>query len=127
MSRPASDRSDFFRADDIGALECLDASYAQRVFPPHFHEEYVVNALTLGAQSYRHRGGTHRAGVGALVLINPGEVHTGETADARGWAYRGFYPSADFLQRLAADISGDAHARPIFSTPWCWTRRWPPA
>lgn len=114
MLPQASDRSDFFRADDIGALECLDASYAQRVFPPHFHEEYVVNTLTLGAQSYRHRGGTHRAGVGALVLINPGEVHTGETADARGWAYRGFYPSADFLQRLAADISGDARARPYF-------------
>ncbi|RBH51955.1 AraC family transcriptional regulator, partial [Pseudomonas sp. MWU13-2860] len=114
MPASSAERSELFRADDLGALECLDAQYAERTFPPHFHEQFVVNTLTLGAQSYRHRGGLHRAGVGALVLINPGEVHTGETADARGWTYRGFYPSADFLQRLAADISGDAHARPYF-------------
>ncbi|QEL57407.1 helix-turn-helix domain-containing protein [Chromobacterium paludis] len=111
---PATERSDLFRADDLGRLECLDAQYAERVFPPHFHEEYVVNTLTLGAQAYRHRGGTHLAGVGALVLINPGEVHTGETAHEAGWAYRGFYPSAEMMQALAADLGGDTHARPFF-------------
>lgn len=113
---PASpqERSELFRADDLGRLECLDARYAQRVFPPHFHEEFVVNALTQGAQAYRHRGGVHRAGVGALVLINPGEVHTGETAHEQGWGYRGFYPAADMLHRLAADMSGDPLARPYF-------------
>ncbi|MBV8048365.1 MAG: AraC family transcriptional regulator [Paludibacterium sp.] len=115
MTTPrATDKSDFFRADDIGRLEYLDASYSQRVFPPHFHEEYVVNALTLGAQSYRHRGGTHLAGVGALVLINPGEVHTGQTAHETGWAYRGYYPSASLLQRLAREISGQTGINPYF-------------
>ncbi|POZ63143.1 helix-turn-helix domain-containing protein [Chromobacterium alticapitis] len=114
MPAPSAERSDLFRADDLGRLECLDAHYAERVFPPHFHEEYVVNTLTLGAQAYRHRGGQHRAGVGALVLINPGEVHTGETDHENGWAYRGFYPSAEMIHALAADLSGDTHARPYF-------------
>ncbi|WP_434631161.1 helix-turn-helix domain-containing protein [Chromobacterium sp. CV08] len=86
--------------------QALNAQYARRTFPPHFHEEFVVNTLTLGAQSYRHRGGLHRAGVGALVLINPGEVHTGETAHENGWAYRGFYPDAGMMRRLAADLGG---------------------
>ncbi|TDR80206.1 AraC family transcriptional regulator [Paludibacterium purpuratum] len=111
---PAQDRSDFFRADDIGRLECLDASYRARIFPPHFHEEYVVNALTQGAQSYRYRGGTHLAGVGALVLINPGEVHTGETAHEQGWAYRGYYPEAALLRQLTQDICGQTGATPYF-------------
>jgi hypothetical protein len=85
-----SEYSRFFRADDIAPLECLDAFYREQVFAPHFHEEYVVNALLAGAQAYRHRGGNHIAGVGALVLMNPGEVHTGECAHQQGWAYRGF-------------------------------------
>ncbi|QIY79590.1 helix-turn-helix domain-containing protein [Chromobacterium violaceum] len=106
MPAPAQERSELFRADDLGALECLDAQYAERTFPPHFHEEFVVNTLTLGAQSYRHRGGLHRAGVGALVLINPGEVHTGETAHENGWAYRGFYPGVDMIGGLATDLNG---------------------
>ncbi|WP_293759647.1 AraC family transcriptional regulator [uncultured Aquitalea sp.] len=104
----------FFRADDLAPLECLDAFYHSQTFAPHFHEEYVVNALTTGAQSYRHRGGQHVAGVGALVLINPGEVHTGECAHQQGWAYRGFYPAASLMTGLAEDISGRRGAIPFF-------------
>ncbi|WP_159880248.1 MULTISPECIES: AraC family transcriptional regulator [Aquitalea] len=109
-----SEYSRFFRADDIAPLECLDAFYREQVFAPHFHEEYVVNALLAGAQAYRHRGGNHIAGVGALVLMNPGEVHTGECAHQQGWAYRGFYPSAALICQLAADISGQPGVTPYF-------------
>jgi len=113
---PLSDQefSRFFRADDIAPLECLHAFYREQVFAPHFHEEYVVNALLTGAQAYRHRGGNHIAGVGALVLMNPGEVHTGECAHQQGWAYHGFYPSAELIGQLAAEISGQSGVTPYF-------------
>ncbi|MBV8679946.1 MAG: AraC family transcriptional regulator [Aquitalea sp.] len=114
MPQPDHEFSRFFRADDIAPLECLDAFYLQQVFAPHFHEEYVVNALLSGAQAYRHRGGNHIAGVGALVLMNPGEVHTGECAHQQGWAYRGFYPSAELIGQLAAEISGQSGVTPYF-------------
>jgi len=114
MPLPEHEFSRFFRADDIAPLECLDAFYRQQVFAPHFHEEYVVNALLAGAQAYRHRGGNHIAGVGALVLMNPGEVHTGECAHQQGWAYCGFYPSAQLIGRLAAEISGQSGVTPYF-------------
>ena len=48
------------------------------------------------------------AGVGALVLINPGEAHTGAAAHAQGWAYCGMYPAASLLQRLASEMAGRA-------------------
>jgi AraC-like DNA-binding protein len=114
MPLPEHEFSRFFRADDIAPLECLDAFYRQQVFAPHFHEEYVVNALLAGAQAYRHRGGNHIAGVGALVLMNPGEVHTGECAHQQGWAYRGFYPAASLISQLAAEISGQPGVLPYF-------------
>lgn len=103
--RPA-ERARFFRADDLAPLECLDAFYTEQVFAPHFHEEYVVNTLTAGAQSYHYHGSAHLAGVGALIAINPGEVHTGASAHPDGWAYRGYYPSADFMRALAAQVRG---------------------
>lgn len=114
MPQSEHEFSRFFRADDIAPLECLDAFYREQVFAPHFHEEYVVNALLAGAQAYRHRGGNHIAGVGALVLMNPGEVHTGECAHQQGWAYRGFYPSAALIGQLASEISGQPAATPYF-------------
>lgn len=107
---PASrdERAVYFRADDISPLECLDAVYTRQVFAPHFHEEYVVNTLTAGAQSCGCHGSSHVAGVGALVLINPGETHTGAAAHAQGWAYCGMYPAASLLQRLACEMAGRA-------------------
>jgi len=105
----------FFRADDLAPLECLDARYRSRVFVPHFHEEYVVNTLVAGAQGYRYRGRTHEATRGTLILIEPGEVHTGHARTPAGWAYRGFYPSVTLIRQLAAAISGVDGVTPVFS------------
>jgi AraC-like DNA-binding protein len=33
-------------------------------------------------------------------------VHTGERATEHGWAYRAFYPAAEWMRRLASDIAG---------------------
>lgn len=113
--RAATEYSHYFRADDISPLECLDARYVEHVFTPHFHEEYVINTLLKGAQRYDYRGGSHLAGAGCLVMINPGEMHTGEAGEKQGWSYRGFYPSLRFMQYIAADISGGKQAWPYFS------------
>ena len=114
MSHAAAEYARFFRADDLAPLECLDARYVEHVFAPHFHEEYVVNTLIQGSQRYHYHGSSHQAGRGQLIVINPGEVHTGEAGEESGWAYRGFYPSAAFMRRLAQEISGRADAVPYF-------------
>ncbi|KAA3654616.1 MAG: AraC family transcriptional regulator [Proteobacteria bacterium] len=113
--RATTEYARFFRADDIAPLDCLDARYRRQVFAPHFHESYVVNTLLAGAQRYRYRGAEHVAGRGALVMINPGEMHTGHAETAGGWAYRGFYPSTALIGRLAEAISGRPGAMPLFT------------
>lgn len=128
MSAARPEYARFFRADDIAPLELLDAFYTKQVFAPHFHEEYVVNTLHWGAQSYYWHGGTHVAGPGSLILINPGEVHTGESADAAGWGYHGYYPSAQLMSGLASQLAG----RPVVPyfrdtvvyDPELWRRLW---
>ncbi|MDN0081204.1 AraC family transcriptional regulator [Crenobacter sp. SG2305] len=102
----ASEFTRFFRADDIGALECQAARYVDYSFAPHFHEEYVVNTLLDGVQSYAYQGGQYRAGRGALVLVNPGAVHTGEAGSDGGWAYCGYFPSVTLMRQLAEQLTG---------------------
>ncbi|WP_245944768.1 AraC family transcriptional regulator [Crenobacter cavernae] len=118
MSPPvaAAEYARFFRADDVAPLECQSARFVGHVFAPHFHEEYVVNTLIDGVQRYRYQGDVHSAGRGALVLVNPDTVHTGEAGTDHGWAYHGFLPTASFMRRLAADLSGQTSAEPFFTT-----------
>lgn len=128
MTAARPEHARFFRADDIAPLELLDAFYTRQVFAPHFHEEYVVNTVHWGAQSYHWRGGNHVAGPGALILINPGEVHTGRSAHDAGWGYHGYYPSAQLIQGLASQMAGRP-VQPFFRDtvvydPELWQRLW---
>ncbi|KZE24959.1 AraC family transcriptional regulator [Crenobacter luteus] len=104
----------FFRADDVAPLECLDARYVEHAFAPHLHDEYVVAVLTGGVETYRYRGQLCRAGPGTIAVINPQEVHTGEAGAADGWAYRVFYPSLDFVARVAGEVGGRPGPLPVF-------------
>jgi len=106
MSATAAEYTRFFRADDVGALECQAARYVDYRFAPHFHEEYVVNTLLDGVQSYAYQGGQYRAGRGALVLVNPGAVHTGKAGSDGGWAYCGYFPSVALMRQLAEQLAG---------------------
>ncbi|MCW3480754.1 AraC family transcriptional regulator [Neisseriaceae bacterium JH1-16] len=107
MSSPAATEfTRFFRADDIGTLECQAARYVDYSFAPHFHEEYVINTLLDGVQSYAYQGGQYRAGRGALVLVNPGAVHTGKAGSDGGWAYCGYFPSVALMRELAEQLAG---------------------
>lgn len=111
-----SEYTHFFRADDLGPLECHEARFFDYAFAPHFHEEYVVNTLLDGVQSYRYQGSDYRAGRGSLVLVNPGVVHTGEAGTASGWAYQGFSVPAAFMSALASEVSGRPGCEPFFPT-----------
>jgi quercetin dioxygenase-like cupin family protein len=59
-------------------MEILRASCYEHSYPPHFHNEYVIAAFARGAQRTcicRERG---VAAAGTVMVIMPGEVHTGE-------------------------------------------------
>ncbi|MET4247224.1 AraC family transcriptional regulator [Bradyrhizobium sp. LA6.7] len=88
-------------------LELLRASCVDHRYPAHDHDEFVVAAFKSGAQ--RHRISRHEgvAYAGMVMIIPPGEVHTGEAA-VRGeiWEYCAYYPSPALLERIADDVHG---------------------
>jgi AraC-like DNA-binding protein len=91
-----------FSLDVSGRIDVLQARYYGRAFSPHWHEEYAIGLITGGVEQFEYRGATYRAGLGEIILMDAGEVHTGESWDERGFAFRMLYiPESTFREAAA--------------------------
>jgi AraC-like DNA-binding protein/quercetin dioxygenase-like cupin family protein len=88
-------------------LEILRAEYRRHAFTPHFHETYTLGLVDRGAVTIGYRGATHTLRPGAVLVIEPGEVHLAHSADGEAWSYRSLYPGAALL-------AGDGGPAPFF-------------
>ena len=107
----------FLRDPALENLELLHANYVTHTFAPHIHEGFAIGVVEQGVETFRYRHAVHFASAGEIVLINPGEMHTGSAAVKQGWTYRMLYPSASLLQRAASEIVGHQHDIPFFVEP----------
>jgi len=105
-SAEPGERSELRRVDCLAPFDLLRAHYRTHCFAPHAHETYAIGVTSAGAVATRFRGANHVFGAGTLLVLNPGELHTGESAHPDGWTYTMCYPGVDLL-RLAADALRD--------------------
>lgn len=115
--KQAVETAKFWHDQALGDLEILRATYVTHTFAPHVHEGYAIGVIERGAETFTYRHATHIADAGSLVVIHPGEVHTGEALTPVGWSYRMLYPEAGQLQRAASQLTGSASDYPFFRTP----------
>jgi AraC-like DNA-binding protein len=101
----------------LSNLELLRATFITHTFAPHIHDGYAIGVVEKGAERFKYRKNLHVAPEGSVVVINPGEMHTGEATSAEGWSYRMLYPDISLLQRAALDVSGKALDIPYFPEP----------
>lgn len=92
----------------------LHAYYIEHTYPRHSHDYYVICVIERGYQSFTHGGIKHLTQPGGIILINPGEMHTGEAADRAGFEMRSFYPTASHMETAALELTGHHQASPIF-------------
>jgi AraC-like DNA-binding protein len=119
MSQPRREQARFWRDRDTGGLELLRARYITHSFTRHTHDTFAIGVVEVGGDRFAYRGADHVAPAGSIVLINPGEPHTGQAATAEGWAYRMLYPAPDLLAAAAAELAGrpDQRQLPSFAAP----------
>ena len=72
-------------------LDLLHARVAQ-AFAPHVHEAFALGACTDGLEVISYRGGLHYAGPGSVVILEPGEPHTGAPGHGAGLRVPGHVP-----------------------------------
>lgn len=95
-------------------LRFMRAWFVQHAFKPHAHDYFVLGIIERGVQSFTHERQRHITTPNHLIVINPGEMHTGESVVADGFQYRAFYPTQALMRSVARAFAPDADALPRF-------------
>lgn len=114
------DRAVWTRVDGIqgASLDLLNARIGRRHYAPHAHDEYAIGVCVDGLETMRYRGERLYSAAGSLVVIEPGEAHTGGPADQDGFAYLCLYPTAELVGAASGWDGGLPHFRePIVDDP----------
>lgn len=93
------DRAVWTRVDGVqgGPLDLLSARFDSRHYAPHVHDEYAIGVTVRGTETMRYRGERVYSGAGSVVVVEPGETHTGGPAGPQGYEYLCLYPGVDLL------------------------------
>ncbi|GAB4460354.1 MAG: AraC family transcriptional regulator [Anaerolineae bacterium] len=107
----------YWRDLNLPHLELLRATYITQTFAPHAHEGFAIGVVSRGVATTSYRRQQYEIPAGAVIVINPGEIHTGAPGSEQGWSYRMFYPTAAAMQHLASDLAGCPRDVPFFPIP----------
>lgn len=113
------ERRRFWRVEQGGGTELLDADFRTYSYARHVHDRYVFGVVTRGAEAFFYRGGRHVAVAGEIVVLNPDEVHDGTGAEMDGWAYRMSYiPLEAFGQKEGGASDPPFFRQPVIRDAW---------
>ena len=107
----------FFSAKGTSLPDVLHARFVRHAYSRHTHDEYVVGIIETGVQRLDLERGVHYSPAGSIVLINPGESHTGGPGLPDGYVYRTFYPSESLIRTAAAELGTTSAILPSFRKP----------
>jgi AraC-like DNA-binding protein len=103
-------------ATSFGLLTRIEAFYTRHSFPRHTHDYYAFAIVDAGVEDYFARGRYHLVSGADVVLLNPGDVHTGAAYDDRGWSYRMLVADPALIAQLARERGLDS-GLVLFKTP----------
>lgn len=87
----------------------------------HAHETFSIGAVTGGESIYENGRVSQRVGRGAVVLMNPQEVHACNPLDDRPWSYRMLHIDTAWLTSLQHDLGfNQSGGFRTFSTAASW-------
>jgi AraC-like DNA-binding protein len=108
----------FWRDSALRDLEVLRATYVTHTFSRHTHDGYAIGVIDAGVEEFTYRGVLYRAPADSVVIIHPGEVHTGHAGTPSGWTYRMLYPDAELMQNATAELANwNTTHLPYFPNP----------
>ncbi len=81
-------------------VELLAAAFERHMYGRHIHDTYAIGLTLRGVQRLWCRGATQDGTPGHVIVINPGEVHDGQSGAPGGYAYRMFSIRTDVFEDL---------------------------
>lgn len=80
---------------------------SRRSFGRHAHDQYGVGLITHGAQRSASGRGPVETGAGAIITVNPGEVHDGAPIGDSGRRWSMLYLEPETVRAASSDEHGD--------------------
>jgi AraC-like DNA-binding protein len=97
----------FWRDDALPFIEARSIQDGRDVcYAPHSHETFSIGAICEGRCTYVNRTKREQIGSGAVVLMNPGDVHACNPVRNEAWAYRMLYFDAAWVSRIQREFNG---------------------
>jgi AraC-like DNA-binding protein len=100
----AAEGARYWQHSGVAGVDLLRARFVTHRYGRHAHETYTLGVIETGVEEFEYRGSLLRAGPGAVALLNPEVVHTGQAAVPGGWSYRVFYPAVEVITSIAAEL-----------------------
>ncbi|MFC3530944.1 AraC family ligand binding domain-containing protein [Vogesella facilis] len=97
----AADYAEF--CQPLPGVELYRAHIVRYAFEPHTHEAFGLGAIVSGVERFRYSGSEHLAPTGSLLLMNPDELHTGQSATEQGWRYSMIYLDPAIVARVTGE------------------------
>jgi AraC-like DNA-binding protein len=104
----AAEVARYWRHTAVDGVDLLRARYVTHRYGRHAHETYTFGVIEAGVEEFEYAGSTLRAGAGAVALLDPDIVHTGQAGTPAGWAYRVLYPKVSVVTDVAAELGWPA-------------------
>lgn len=105
----------FWRDAALPFIEARQITDGSKVcYGKHTHETFSIGVITGGHSSYLNGNTRRDIGQGAVVVMNPGEVHACNPLRDAAWSYRMLYLDVAWLQDLQCQLgfnpNADLHA-----------------
>ncbi|MEO9804363.1 MAG: AraC family transcriptional regulator [Reichenbachiella sp.] len=71
----------YYDTSNLEGVSISSTSYRNHYFPRHFHDHYTIQLIEEGVNEGFTESDSYKIGDGGLLLINPGELHAGNSLD----------------------------------------------
>lgn len=96
-------------------LEVYEFKGIAQNFPEHFHEEYVIGFIAEGSRKFRCNGHIYHLNAGAILIINPKEIHSCEHYGKAKLHYFSININKHIMREVVLSITGK-DILPCFTT-----------
>lgn len=95
----------FWRSDALPFIEARSIDDGRKVcYAKHSHETFSIGAVTGGRSAYLNRHAREWIGAGAVVMMNPDDVHACNPVAGERWSYRMLHVDVAWFTKLQHEL-----------------------
>lgn len=112
----------YYDTTQFVGLSASATTYRHHQFPRHFHDHYTIQLIEEGVNTGFTSNENYNIGTGGLLLINPGELHAGQSRHGQNLKFHSIRLNEDFVRSFCNhnDVAIDSDVyfqnRPIYGS-----------